>query len=343
MGLGLYSVFRAPLPGAGIPAGCGRRSNSPPTAKTHRELSPKRRAAGQHARQPAQKAATKPPATRCRSDAGGGDAGVPCLPALTPPPACTSPSGWSSFRGRRFFLPSAAGAHALCPTTRRCRSSRCSTRRCRETERLHPSLIFCMRGAARDFTFWRLRHRKGSKVAYSPLLHRPPAGALRAPERVRPERFLDGWKPPPYSLCGFGGGYPRLHRQAVRAAGMRLLTNLILQRFDLAALPDQSAGFTTTDPQRCHGFMVQLSWSDFAWGLASQARVIGPAQGDAKSRNSAGRARWATGRIAAAGRAALKESGLWPQVGSPSVRTTLRAEAPPGTSRACPQPVQAAA
>ena len=41
---------------------------------------------------------------------------------------------------------------------------------------------------------------------------------------------------------------------------MRLLTNLILQRFDLAALPDQSAElYYNPTPQRCHGFMVQLS------------------------------------------------------------------------------------
>lgn len=129
-----------------------------------------------------------------------------------------------------------------------------------ETERLHPSLIFCMRGAARDFTFGDYLIEKGSKVAYSPYYTGRQPELFDRPHEFRPERFLDGWKPPPYSLCGFGGGYRACIGKRFAQLEMRLLTNLILQRFDLAALPDQSAElYYNPTPQRRHGFMVQLS------------------------------------------------------------------------------------
>lgn len=128
-----------------------------------------------------------------------------------------------------------------------------------ETERLHPSLIFCMRGAARDFTFGDFVIEKGSKVAYSPYYSGRQAELFERPHEFRPERFLDGWKPPPYALCGFGGGYRACIGKRFAQLEMRLLTNLLLQRWDLGSIPDQSAElYYNPTPQRRHGFRVKV-------------------------------------------------------------------------------------
>ncbi len=127
-----------------------------------------------------------------------------------------------------------------------------------ETERLHPSLIFCMRGAARDLHFAGFDIEKGSKVAYSPYYTGRQPELFPRPLEFRPERFLSGPKPPPYSLCGFGGGHRACIGKRLATLEMRLLTNLILQRWDLEFLPDQSAEmYYNPTPQRRHGFLVR--------------------------------------------------------------------------------------
>ncbi|HRI48787.1 MAG TPA: cytochrome P450 [Pseudomonadota bacterium] len=128
-----------------------------------------------------------------------------------------------------------------------------------ETERLHPSLIFCMRGAARDFHFAGFDIAKGSKVAYSPYYTGRQPDLFPRPLEFRPERFLSGARPPPYSLCGFGGGHRACIGKRFATLEMRLLTNLILQRWDLEFLPEQSAEmYYNPTPQRRHGFHVRV-------------------------------------------------------------------------------------
>lgn len=128
-----------------------------------------------------------------------------------------------------------------------------------ETERLHPSLIFCMRGAARDFHFAGFDIAKGSKVAYSPYYTGRQPDLFPRPLEFRPERFLSGARPPPYSLCGFGGGHRACIGKRFATLEMRLLTNLILQRWDLRFLPEQSAEmYYNPTPQRRHGFHVRV-------------------------------------------------------------------------------------
>ena len=127
-----------------------------------------------------------------------------------------------------------------------------------ETERLHPSLVFCLRGARRDFSFAGFDIAAGSKVAYSPHYTGRMEELFERPLEFRPERFLDGWKPPPYSLVGFGGGHRACIGKRFANLEMRLLTNLILQRWDLEFIPEQSDEmFYNPTPQRRHGFVVR--------------------------------------------------------------------------------------
>jgi cytochrome P450 len=128
-----------------------------------------------------------------------------------------------------------------------------------ETERLHPSLVFCMRGARRDFQFAGFDIVAGSKVAYSPHYTGRMAELFADPEQFRPERFLSGWKPPPYALCGFGGGHRACIGKRFAQLEMRLLTNLILQRWELEFIPGQSeALYYNPTPQRRDGYRVRL-------------------------------------------------------------------------------------
>jgi cytochrome P450 len=129
-----------------------------------------------------------------------------------------------------------------------------------ETERLHPSLLFCMRGARRDFEFGGYQIVAGSKVAYSPHYTGRLESIYSRPLEFYPERFVDGWKPPPYALCGFGGGYRACIGKRFANLEMRLLTNLILQQHTLRFLPGQSERmYYNPTPQRQDGYLVELA------------------------------------------------------------------------------------
>ena len=129
-----------------------------------------------------------------------------------------------------------------------------------ETERLHPSLVFCMRGVRRDLNFAGFDIVAGSKIAYSPHYTGRMAEIFERPLEFRPERFLDGWKPPAYSLVGFGGGHRACIGKRFANLEMRLLTNLILQRWDLEFPPEQSPEmYYNPTPQRRHGLLARLN------------------------------------------------------------------------------------
>ncbi|MSP60839.1 MAG: cytochrome P450 [Myxococcales bacterium] len=128
-----------------------------------------------------------------------------------------------------------------------------------EAERLHPPLVFCLRGATRDLTFRGFEIPAGSKVAYSAHYTGRMPELFERPLEFRPERFLDGWRPPAYAMVGFGGGPRACIGKRFAQIEMRLITTLILQRWDFEFLPGQSDEmYYNPTPQRRHGFQVRI-------------------------------------------------------------------------------------
>jgi cytochrome P450 len=128
-----------------------------------------------------------------------------------------------------------------------------------EAERLHPPLVFNLRGVERGFEHRGFAIARGSKVAYSSWWTGRMPELFPEPERFRPERFMGGERPPPYSLLGFGGGHRACIGKRFAALEMRLVVSWILSRFRVEPAPDQSDEvFFNPAMQRRHGFRVTL-------------------------------------------------------------------------------------
>ena len=129
-----------------------------------------------------------------------------------------------------------------------------------ETERLLPPLIFNMRGVLREFEYQGHRLEAGWKVAYSAHYTGRMAELWERPDEFLPERFLDGPKPAPYALVGFGGGHRPCIGKRFAHLEMRVIINQLLRSFDLTALPDQgSAVFFNPALMRRDGFKVKIA------------------------------------------------------------------------------------
>ena len=260
MGLGLYSVFRAPLPGTRYARGL--RAQKQLAAYSQKRIESYRQSGELPANMLGSLLSSRDEAGNPLPDATLVAEMLAFLFAGFDTTSSMYVSFWVELLARAEILAAVQKeARTLsAPTYQAMQDQPMLDAALQETERLHPSLIFCMRGAARDFTFGDYVIEKGSKVAYSPYYTGRQPELFDRPHEFRPERFLDGWKPPPYSLCGFGGGYRACIGKRFAQLEMRLLSNLILQRFDLTALPDQSAElYYNPTPQRRHGFHVQVS------------------------------------------------------------------------------------
>lgn len=128
-----------------------------------------------------------------------------------------------------------------------------------ETERLHPPLTFALRGLLRDIEFGGYVLRAGSKVAWSPWYTGRMEELFERANEWRPERFLDGKRPPPYTVLGFGGGHRACIGKRFAQQEMRVFINAILRRYRIEAVPNQSSEvFFNPTLQRRHGFRVKL-------------------------------------------------------------------------------------
>lgn len=131
-----------------------------------------------------------------------------------------------------------------------------------EAERLQPPLVFALRGVLRAFTFGGYEIGAGSKVIYSAYYTGRLPSLFPDPERFQPERFLDGKRPPPYSVLGFGGGHRACIGKRFALLEMRLFSALLFQRFALRLPPAASKAddvFFNPTLQRRGGYRVQLS------------------------------------------------------------------------------------
>lgn len=129
-----------------------------------------------------------------------------------------------------------------------------------ETERLEPPLAFAMRGVTRDIEFGGYRIEAGSKVAYSPYYTGRLARLFERPTEFRPERFVDGTKPPPFSVLGFGGGHRSCIGKRFAMLEMRLIIAAILREVRLDFVPNQrEAVFFNPTLQRTNGFLARVT------------------------------------------------------------------------------------
>jgi cytochrome P450 len=126
-----------------------------------------------------------------------------------------------------------------------------------ETERLHPPLVFAMRGVERSFVFRDVEVPAGEFVCYSPWYTGRMPELWEAAGEFRPQRFASG-QIAPYTLLAFGGG----HRLCIgkRFARMEafLVAASILRRFDLEMLPARDEVFFNPTLQRKHGLPARV-------------------------------------------------------------------------------------
>jgi cytochrome P450 len=103
----------------------------------------------------------------------------------------------------------------------------------KETLRLRPTVPIAARKLTKDQEVGGRRYAKGTVLMPCiHLLHRNPK-VWHEPEAFRPERFLEGAKPAPYSWIPFGGGVRRCLGSGFALVEMRAVMATVLQRMDL--------------------------------------------------------------------------------------------------------------
>ncbi len=127
-----------------------------------------------------------------------------------------------------------------------------------ETERLHPPLVFSLRGVARSFTFRGFDIPAGEMVAYSAHYTGRMAELFDAPTEFRPRRFASGVVAP-YSLLTFGGGHRACIGKRFARFEATLIASAILRQFDIELLPRSEAVFFNPMIQRKHGLPARVT------------------------------------------------------------------------------------
>ena len=109
-----------------------------------------------------------------------------------------------------------------------------------EVLRLHPPGAVAPRHVERDVTFKGHRIKKGSLVLYSALVtHRMPEH-WDDPLSFRPERWLDGFEPAPYTFVPFGGGPRRCIGFAMATMEIKAAVSALVARHGISLVPDQA-------------------------------------------------------------------------------------------------------
>jgi cytochrome P450 len=109
-----------------------------------------------------------------------------------------------------------------------------------EVLRLHPPGAVAPRHVERDVTFKGHRIKKGTLVLYSALVtHRMPEH-WHDPLSFRPERWLGGFEPAPYTFVAFGGGPRRCIGFAMATAEIKAAVSALVARHDVSLVPDQA-------------------------------------------------------------------------------------------------------
>lgn len=108
-----------------------------------------------------------------------------------------------------------------------------------EVLRLHPPGAVAPRKVMRDVTFDGHRIRRGTTILYSALVtHRMPEH-WEDPLAFRPERWLDGFEPAPYTFVPFGGGYRRCIGFAMATMEIRAAVAALVARPGVSLVPEQ--------------------------------------------------------------------------------------------------------
>lgn len=108
-----------------------------------------------------------------------------------------------------------------------------------EVLRLHPPGTVAPRKVMRDVTYAGHRIKKGTTLLYSALItHRMPEH-WDDPLSFRPERWLDGFEPAPYTFVPFGGGYRRCIGFAMATMEIRSAVAAVVARPGVSLVPGQ--------------------------------------------------------------------------------------------------------
>ncbi|HYD10863.1 MAG TPA: cytochrome P450, partial [Acidimicrobiales bacterium] len=108
-----------------------------------------------------------------------------------------------------------------------------------EVLRLHPPGAVAPRHVDRDVVYKGHRIERGSTILYSALVtHRMPE-VWDDPLSFRPERWLGGFEPVPYSFVAFGGGYRRCIGFAMATMEIKAAVRAVVARDDVALVPAQ--------------------------------------------------------------------------------------------------------
>jgi cytochrome P450 len=134
-----------------------------------------------------------------------------------------------------------------------------------ETQRLHPPLLFSLRGVRRGFSFEGHDIPAGANCAVSAwYTHRMPS-IFDEPTAFRPERFLPGpgggvpKRYSSYELLPFSAGHRPCIGRRFATLELQLILNRVLRRFDLTLIPGQpdDAWFNPA-MHRKHGVRVRV-------------------------------------------------------------------------------------
>lgn len=111
----------------------------------------------------------------------------------------------------------------------------------KETMRLRPVIAAVGRVVSTDVKLGRWRIPAGTMVAPSIYLTQTNPAVWPSPQAFRPERFLES-KASPHTYFPFGGGVRRCIGMAFALFEMRMILAVVLQRFQVAAVPGQKIG-----------------------------------------------------------------------------------------------------
>ena len=109
-----------------------------------------------------------------------------------------------------------------------------------EVLRLHPPGTVAPRKVVRDVTYKGHRIKKGSTILYSALVTQRMPEHWDDPLAFRPERWLGGFEPAPYTFVPFGGGYRRCIGFAMATMEIRSAVRAVAGRaHELELVPGQ--------------------------------------------------------------------------------------------------------